>query len=379
MGPDRYWPSDSRRQLSTTLSVVHVLWSGHVGGVERLVTDLAVAQVRSDIDVRVAFCQSGSPYAAMLDAVRVPVLDLGMRSGYDFSPRVLSNAALELAASDVVHLHGFNLPLAVATRRAARPIVYTEHGFTPRPAIDVGAHVKRQLKQRFLTHRVAAIVANSDFTASRLSSFFRIPSRLVHVVYNGIDVERLPLPIEPLRSDGLLLACVSRLVGWKRLDRALRALAITEQSDIRMVIVGDGPSRPELERQAADLHLGDRVTFLGFQNDVPAIVSRADILMQPSAAEWFGLAVVEGCAQGLLPVVFTDAGGALEVLPPDGIAVTDVRELGLWLSELRGHPLLTMEARNRRSDWARNAFPITRTARAYESVYRFALSSATAY
>ena len=67
-------------------SVVHVLWSGRVGGIERLVVDLASAQVQCGADVRIAFGQAEGPFATLAECRGPSVVDLGLRSGHDLSP-----------------------------------------------------------------------------------------------------------------------------------------------------------------------------------------------------------------------------------------------------------------------------------------------------
>ena len=64
-----------------------------------------------------------------------------------------------------------------------------------------------------------------------------------------------------------------------------------------------------------------RVRFLGWMPDVTAVLRQADVIVLPSEGEPFGLAMVEGCAEGLLPIAFSDGGGALECIPPDGRVV----------------------------------------------------------
>jgi glycosyltransferase involved in cell wall biosynthesis len=98
------------------------------------------------------------------------------------------------------------------------------------------------------------------------------------------------------------------------------------------------------------------------------------VLVHPSEGEPFGLAVIEACATGALPIVFSDGGGVLETLPPDGVVVDDVEELAAALDGLLGSPLLLPEARRTRAQWAREAFPIARTSEKYLSLYESALA-----
>jgi glycosyltransferase involved in cell wall biosynthesis len=82
---------------------------------------------------------------------------------------------------------------------------------------------------------------------------------------------------------------------------------------VAVVLLGDGPARPELETLAASLGLGDRVRFVGETVDVAPWLSAMDLFVSPSPEETFGIAVLEALASGL-PVVYSRCP-ALEGLP----------------------------------------------------------------
>ena len=82
---------------------------------------------------------------------------------------------------------------------------------------------------------------------------------------------------------------------------------------IRGLIAGDGPLRGDLERMAADMGLGDVVTFLGYQPDIRPVLAGSDVVMLLSRAEGLPLVPLEAMAAGL-PVVATSVGGVPEVV-----------------------------------------------------------------
>ena len=92
---------------------------------------------------------------------------------------------------------------------------------------------------------------------------------------------------------------------------AMRLLA-DRPSDIHLIIAGDGPKRALVERFIA-APAGAAITFLGFTDDVRAVLSAADMLVMPSRWEGFPLTVAEAMAAGL-PVVATSAGGLADVV-----------------------------------------------------------------
>ena len=359
-------------------AVAHVLWRAEIGGIERFVRDLAALQTREGLSVTVAFGQARGQFVEKLRELGVRVLDLHLKSGWDLTPSRIRAGAAELRSADVLHLHGFNPAFGLLAHRTGRPVVFTEHGnFALGREIDLREKVKRRLHAAFLRRVVTRLAANSAHTAGRLADLYGVPRSSVAVIHNGIDPSWLDL-VEMCAGascDGRLrIATLGRLVRFKRIDRAIEGLAQAEGRDrMELSIVGRGPLEGELRSLAASLGVDDRVQFLGDRVDIAETLSAADLLLHPSENEPFGLAILEACAQGALPVVFSDAGGALEVIPPDGLVVDGVAELAQQLDGLTLSPSLGPEARRTRAAWARERFPISRTAERYAELYESAV------
>jgi L-malate glycosyltransferase len=193
------------------------------------------------------------------------------------------------------------------------------------------------------------------------------------VVHNGIDVGAVT-PAAGSPDRGLTIAFVGRLVRFKRVDRLLRAVAMLDpQLDARVLIAGGGPLEQELRSLASELGVDSRVRFLGWQRDIDAVLSEADVLVLPSEEEPFGLAMVEGAAQGLVAVAFADGGGVLETVGPDGHVANDVGDLATVLGDIAGSEALSPGARRARSEWASAEFGIETTTARYLELYRAAL------
>src|SRR5690606_20188296 len=125
----------------------------------------------------------------------------------------------------------------------------------------------------------------------------------------------------------------------------------------RLVLVGDGPDRPEAAAAAEELGVEDRVVFLGKQDSVAELLACADLMLLPSASESFGLAALEAMASGT-PVVATRVGGVPEVVE-DGVtgileevgevdamaarAVEILRDPARWLQMSRDARALAVE------------------------------------
>jgi glycosyltransferase involved in cell wall biosynthesis len=113
----------------------------------------------------------------------------------------------------------------------------------------------------------------------------------------------------------VLLVTVGRLVSRKGLSQLLGILEEMNDPRTKLLIIGDGPERPNLEKQANDLNISDKVQFLGRIDDAKKfqILSLCDLYVSTSDHEGFGLVFLEAMATGL-PVVCYNKGGQTDFL-----------------------------------------------------------------
>jgi glycosyltransferase involved in cell wall biosynthesis len=182
------------------------------------------------------------------------------------------------------------------------------------------------LSERLLTRLGSGSIVVSekqrrDFVDLRIDS----PARL-RVVRYGLKLERYleaPSLAHTLRQElGLPPACrlvgvVGRLVHMKGQEVFIRAAAklARQFDDVFFLLVGDGDNRRDYEALVDELHLGDRVSFLGWRRDIPSVLGNLDVVVLPTVNDFEGtpLAVIEALAANR-PVVATDVGGVSEVI-----------------------------------------------------------------
>jgi len=150
--------------------------------------------------------------------------------------------------------------------------------------------------------RPTAFIANSHNVAKRINDYY---GRAAYVVHCPVDVERFARGAD----DGDYLLVVSRLLAYKRIDVAIDACRI---AGLRLLVVGDGPARRDLEARAAD----SRTEFLGNVDDAAlrAVMGRARAVIVPGEED-YGLVPLEGNASGR-PAIAYGRGGALETIVP---------------------------------------------------------------
>jgi glycosyltransferase involved in cell wall biosynthesis len=134
---------------------------------------------------------------------------------------------------------------------------------------------------------------------------------------------------------------------------AIAAIALCAQQgiDLSLKIIGDGKHRPELEQQAADLGIRERIQFLGklpAGDRIFAELDQADLFLMPSFQEGLPRAMVEAMARGL-PCIATAVGGIPELLPPENlVAAGDATALASKIQAVLTHPdrMSQMSAQN---------------------------------
>ncbi|TMQ18922.1 MAG: glycosyltransferase [Deltaproteobacteria bacterium] len=300
------------------LSIVHVLSSYGVGGQERVALDLAIGQKARGHDVSV-ISLAPPPDGAMADEFEGAGITAGRvakRDGIDptLVPR-LASALLDRHA-DVVHTHN-PLPLiygAPAARLAHATAIHTKHGVNP------GGRGHRWLR-RTAARFVHAFVAVSDTTAAQAcQSHDTTPDRL-HTIPNGIRLDRYaPDPearaaarVELGLGDAWVVGTVGRLDENKNQAMLVRAMAPILSSQVRLVIIGEGDARPDIEAAIAELADPRWVVMTGRRMDVPHLIHAFDVFALSSKSEGLPLAVPEAMAAGL-PIVTTGVGGLPSVV-----------------------------------------------------------------
>jgi glycosyltransferase involved in cell wall biosynthesis len=176
---------------------------------------------------------------------------------------------------------------------------------------DVLEYAYAPILRWFLRHTDIVTVFDEAARQKLLALDFD-PSK-VFVLPHGIEVERFD------RLSGLPQDIDAIFVGYlwalKEVGRLLKAwqLVIRQCPDARLVIVGDGPQREELETLARELGIWEQMTFTGVVDNVPEWLSRAKIFVNLANQEGVPMAMIEAMIAGLVPVV-TDVGGVPSVV-----------------------------------------------------------------
>jgi len=262
--------------------------------------------------------RAGLPDAIDIDGVRIHRFPfhqvLATRDVDALSALLGAVARLKRAiAPDLVHVNtlGPSVLCHLRTTRAwPAPALLTLHS-----PVSADAARGETLYGRAL--RTAAwLNANSHAVRDELCRHVPAMADRSSVTYYGMDAPALAPSARPRRRPVVL--AFGRLVADKGFDLAVRAFAIVRQrvADARLVIAGEGPARPDLERLATSEGVASCTEFLGARppGDIPALINTASLVVVPSRwAEPFGLVALEAALMAR-PVVAARVGGLAEVV-----------------------------------------------------------------
>ncbi|MDH3254921.1 MAG: glycosyltransferase [Acidobacteriota bacterium] len=205
--------------------------------------------------------------------------------------------------------------------------------------------------KRLLYRAADCVTAVSTGVADDLTAYLRVEPHRIRTVYNpivGSELEQLAAEnvpdMAPAAGDPLILAA-GRLVPAKGFDVLLDAFAVVNHHlPARLVILGEGPQRDNLERRAADLGLADRIFLPGFVRNPLSYMARCDVFALSSRHEGLPGVLIQAMACGAAVVATDCHAGPREIISngADGllIPVDDSRKMASALLDLLQNPQL---------------------------------------
>jgi len=183
----------------------------------------------------------------------------------------------------------------------------------------------KKFKLRFCYSRVKDIICVSRGVANDLIEKLDVPKDNLVVIYNPVDLKNIDkLKIEEI-NDGFFkdntpkIIAVGRLVKQKGYEYLLKAFEIVaKQIDAKLVILGDGEKRKDLEELASSLGIKEKVYMPGFQKNPFKFISKSDIFVLSSLVEGFPNALIEAMACNV-PLIATRCSSGPEEIITDGV------------------------------------------------------------
>jgi sugar transferase (PEP-CTERM/EpsH1 system associated) len=288
----------------------------------------------------------------------------------------------------IVHTRNLAALEAVVPAWAARvPVrVHGEHG---RDISDVdGGRRRYQLIRRLYRPFVHQYVALSRDLEGYLVDRIGVPPRRVEHLYNGVDIEvfqpassgRTPIDASPFNDPSLfLIGTVGRLDPVKDQSNLARAfvealrMAPAAGRELRLVLVGDGPMRDEIEGVVKAAGVRSLVWFAGERGDVARVMRGLDCFVLPSLAEGISNTLLEAMASGL-PVIATRVGANADLME-DGLSGrlvprSDPRAIAREILAYVSDPALARRHGQAGRQIVERRFSLDRMVVQYEALYR---------
>ncbi len=368
--------------------IVHVGFVVHkmdVAGAEVLVKQI-IERLRGRIESTVLCLDGIGELGHQLIESGVPVVSLGRKPGLDWA--VARKLADEVRSRGIDVLHAqqytpfFYSAIARLRHRVKSRVMFTEHG---RAYPDIVSW-KRRLANRFFLQKYADhTTACCDFSTEAL----RMKDGFSNAVtlQNGIELNDFlprgtPTDVQRRRKqlglecDGLYAACVARMHPIKDHEMLIRGWEIVHRRlpSAKLLLIGDGPERANIERQIEAAGLSQSVQLMGIRHDVQNILLAVNVSTLTSVSEAASLTLMEAMACEC-PAVVTDVGGNAEHLRDgiDGFLVPrgNAEALAQRLIELLPDAILQRKLGAAARHRVAEKFSLSRAVAAYEDHYEY--------
>lgn len=360
------------------IRLTYVITDLAIGGVPLYLYRLATRLPRNRFQIHVVSLADAGPVGEMLASAGIPVSSCGARTSRDLKALGRLWRILKATRPQVLHALLFHANIAC---RLVGPLAAVPINRIVCEIQTVELERPWHLVLDNLTCRLCRLeVGNSPSVVAHLRRKAYLPASRLLCQWGAVDVTSID-SAEPadravfgLSADQPLVIWTGRLDPVKGFEEMLSAFARLRRTlPANLLLVGDGPYRPTVERLIAEQGLDRCVKMAGSRADVPALLKMANAFLFCSRTEGLPNSLLEAMAAGL-PVVATNVPGCRDVvidgktglLARAGSAVDIERRLALVLTDRRLSAHLGAQAR----DWVRTHMDVQKWSERWESIYR---------
>lgn len=311
------------------------------GGAERVMIALANQFAQAGYAVDFVFVNAQGKFIQDLDP-RIQIVDLKAKRaalGLWHFYRYLHHHQPETVISALNYINIFALLASLLMGSNKPKLIITEHGTLGATSQDLQGRARLVPKlMQWLYPFARHVVAVSNGVADDLAQQIALPRHKITTIYNPINFERIEqLKIQPLQHPWLgqdipLVLGAGRLVDVKNFPLLIQAfLEVRKTRPCRLVILGEGEKRAELEQLIQASDYAEDITLLGFSDNPYQWMAQADVFVLSSHSEGLPTVLIEALACGV-PVISTDCPHGPREILQDGrygtlVPVNDVQAL----------------------------------------------------
>lgn len=329
------------------MRILHTITSLELGGAEKLLTELIPAQIAMGHHVELLILSDKN--AVFLDNfknrnITVHVAKYNSISTWKNMFQIKKYA--KKGKFDVVHSHLTHAQYwtSLASRidfSKKRVYITTEHSTSN----NRRKKFIFKMIDRFIYKPYKKIISISPATQKALVDWIGGNKKRFEVIENGVDLSRfaqgkkIDLSQYGLYEDDKIIIMISRFHPAKDQDTVIKSLEFLPKI-YKLVLVGDGERREELENLIKEKNLCSRVFFLGIRKDIPDLLKTSYVSVQSSIFEGFGITALESMGAGI-PTIATDVPGLADIVRDGGILfpVGDFKKLAKIIFSLERNNL----------------------------------------
>lgn len=306
------------------MKILHIINSLNTGGAEKLLVETLPLYEKKNIEVDLLLLsKKETPFENLLNnTFKGSVYHSNIKHLY--SPLQIFQIIKHIRKKkyDIVHAHLFPtlywLSLAKLFFRFKTLILFTEHNTHNK---RLGSAVFRWI-DKIIYHQYSKIIAITPQVKEVLIQKLNIKENKIKVVYNGVDINKYKNAKvynkeDFFDKDSIMLIQVSRFHPQKDQKTLIKTLALLPNT-YKLLLVGNGDTQEECKQLVQSLSLQERVQFLGNRTDIPSLLKTADIAVQSSHWEGFGLTAVEAMAAGK-PIIASNVIGLKDIVSDYGL------------------------------------------------------------
>ncbi|QHJ11280.1 N-acetyl-alpha-D-glucosaminyl L-malate synthase [Paraglaciecola mesophila] len=303
------------------MNILHLTFDMRIGGTEQVIKNLILGADASRFTMSVLCIESPlGPFADDLINSGIHIEALNRKPGFDVSLITQIRQHIKTHKIDIIHCHQYTPYVygVLSALMTSAKVIFTEHGrFYPDSTTW-----KRKLINPLLHRFTHATTAISAATRDALVEFEYIPFNDIDVIYNGIiglepDNKRLEELKQryPIAEKSTLFGTIARLDPIKNHCMMLRAFkrVIDAGVDAKLMIVGDGDERSNVDALIDELSLSEHVIMTGYEPKPHAHLALMDIYLLPSLSEGTSMTLLEAMSLRK-PCIVTHAGGNPEIV-----------------------------------------------------------------
>lgn len=317
--------------IKRKINLLFVNYSFDMGGIEVLIKSLCQCLDRELFNITLCSFSNNNGMESEFQNMGIPVIVLKKNPGIDLTLLFKLRRLCKRLEIDIMHTHNaaawlYGVLSCLGKRLPS--IIHTQHTVLEKEEVlksRKNKHVVLLLMMKFLSLRTAYVVSIADYITRYLSTKAKIRQNKITLIYNGTNFKKWSIKTDVaqtravfgLSDKSFVIGIVARLIAKKGHKVLLAAFKqIKFQLPLgKLVIVGDGVLKQELEDYCRFLGIGDDVLFLGKRNDIPEILQIMNVFVLSSYKDAEGLPVclLEAMASRI-PVIATDSGGSGEIV-----------------------------------------------------------------